>query len=176
MLTMRIKNELFNPTTSEFIEIDKTFRFEHSLKSVAKWEAKYRKPFLVETPHTAPELMDYYSCMCLDSGFKLIYLNQDSVDKLNKYISESQTATKVTFNDHSRSGSYVSSEVLYASMAMAGVPFEADRWHLSRLMALLGVISVKSDNGKTNKMSRAEVLEQNRALNEQRRRELGSKG
>ena len=65
MLTLKLKDtELYNPTTNEFIDIKGgTFRFEHSLKSVAKWEGMYQKPFIIRTEHTSKEMMDYYMCM-----------------------------------------------------------------------------------------------------------------
>lgn len=176
MIELHIERTFFNNQTQEFFDVDKTFKFEHSLRAVAKWEAKYKKPFLVETPHTMPELMDYFESMAFEPSFKSVYLTEDQVLQLVKYMEEPQTATIVNFNNNSKSSAYVSSEVLYASMAMDGVPFEADRWHLSRLMALLGVIAVRSGAGDANKKTTAQIYEENRALNERRRRELGTKG
>lgn len=180
MLTLKLKDtELYNPITNEFIDIKGgTFRFEHSLKSVAKWEEMYQKPFIVRTEHTQQEMMDYYMCMSLDGGLNKALLTTENIVKLNEYIGSERTATRITQKSSSQNpgGTYVSSEVIYAQMAMAGVPFEADRWHLSRLMALLGVISVKSGTGDANKMSRAEIYEENRRLNEMRRKQFNTKG
>lgn len=179
MITLRFDDvELFNQTTNEFFTVKGgTFRFEHSLKSVAKWEEKHKKPFLTNEPHTRQEMIDYFADMVLDGKFSKALLTPEHEIALNKYIAEEHTATRINYKGgKSQPGTYVSSEVLYASMAMNGVPFEADKWNLSRLMMLLGVIAVRNGNGDANKMSRSEIYEENRRLNEQRKKMFNSKG
>lgn len=170
--------ELWDELNQRFvIQKNGTFRFEHSLLSISKWEMKYKKPFLVDDNKTPTELLDYFECMCLDKSFNKGMVDSASADILARYINEPQTAT--TIKVHKKPGqrqSIMTSEVLYASMAMNGVPFLADKWPLSRLMSVLGVIGDANTDPKDKKMSRAEMHEENQRINAIRRAELKSKG
>ncbi len=58
--------EVFNDKTQEFGVIPGgTFKVEHSLVSLAKWESKWEKPFLSETQMNREETIDYIRCMTI---------------------------------------------------------------------------------------------------------------
>lgn len=169
--------ELWDETNQRFI-IQKvgTFKFEHSLLSIAKWETIHKKPFLVDVDKTPEELLDYFKCMCTDNSFDKNFVDNEAVNKLATYINESQTATTISNRGSKPNHTILTSEVLYASMAMNSVPFSADKWPLSRLMAVLGVIADAQTDPKDKRMSKSEIAEQNREINAQRRKEFNTEG
>ena len=60
--------EQYDEFKEEFIPImtkRQTLQLEHSLVSLSKWEAKWRKPFLSKDQKTPEEFMDYVRCMTL---------------------------------------------------------------------------------------------------------------
>ena len=149
-----------------------TYHFEHSLKSIARWESKWKKPFLQSDEKTTDEWVSYFKCMCFEEISDDL-LTQDVLTKLAKYMGESQTATHVK-KDGNHNGAVVTSEVLYMELAELGIPFEVDRWNLSRLVAIISVGAARRQPKK--KMSRREIARQNHDLNEQRLKKLKSKG
>lgn len=180
MITLKLPDKSFEQfdEKSGFSDITikgGTFRFEHSLRSISKWESRTLKPFLSKEEMTPEETLLYFEDMVMDGKFDLRLLRPEDIIKLTDYIKRSQTATHVTLRQKKKgSMQVVTSEVLYASMTNAQVPWEADRWPLSRLMALLEVLAVQ--NGPKEKMSKEEIIAQQRRLNEERRRKMGSKG
>lgn len=169
--------EMFDEKTQTFETIpDITLRLEHSLISVSKWESRWRKPFLTKTNKTDIEIIDYIMCMCLDEvDVKTISrLTSDNIKEINSYISEPKTAT--TFNDfnENKSREIITSEIIYYSMISYNIPFECEKWHLDRLLTLIHVCHNKAAPPK--KMSSAEIMARNRALNAERRAKLNSKG
>ena len=70
MLTITVPaTEYFDPNTETFYTTKETkLTLEHSLLSIAKWEAKWGKPFINRTPgekKTAEEGLDYIKCMTI---------------------------------------------------------------------------------------------------------------
>lgn len=169
--------EMFDNDTSEFTMLPGgTFKFEHSLKAIAMWEEKWEKPFLVKTPpHTTEESMDYFRCMCFDPSFDTRLLTPDSVMLLNEYIKKPATAT--VFNSSEKTmpnGQFTTSELLYARMAEAGLPFECDRWNINRLFVVFRIIA--NDQGEKKKMSQRESARQQYEINQQRLKAMHTKG
>lgn len=166
----------FDETTNEFTNVTGgVYTFEHSLKAIAEWESRWRKPFLINEKKTTEQLLDYYIDMAVGQKPNPYLFTPAVINELNKYISESPTATKIVSSESSsQNHSYVTSESLYAMMAMGGVPFECDTWNINRLVILLQVISERSKPQK--KMSTQEILAQNRRLNQERRRKMKTKG
>ena len=65
--------EGFDEKNNTFVDIipETTLQLEHSLLSLSKWEAKWKKPFLSQSasdPRTAEETIDYIRCMTLNSS------------------------------------------------------------------------------------------------------------
>ena len=191
MLELKIKTkevQLWNEATQEFeykTVPGRTIVLEHSLVSLSKWEAKYKRPF-IDSEKTNEETLDYVKMMTItqnipDDTYK--YLDTDEIKKINDYIIDPMTATKFSYNSQAGSSpkkdtSKVTSELIYYWMTLYNIPESYQKWHLNRLLVLLRIARIKSDeqHGKTNKMSRSDIIAQNRAINAQRRLKIGSNG
>jgi hypothetical protein len=150
---------------------------EHSLVSLSKWESIWEKPFLSKDEKTSEEILSYIQCMASNEIPKevLSSLSQKNLDAITDYIDAKMTAT--WFSDEqkgSKNGETITAELIYYWLVAFAIPFEVQYWHLNRLLTLIKVCSVKQQ--KPKKMSRTELMARNRALNEQRRQQLGTKG
>ena len=100
MLELEIPaKEMYNEDTNEFVySKPATLRLEHSLVSISKWEAKWKKPFLLkgyEFPRE--EMVDYVRCMTISQNIdSMVYklLTRKELEKVNAYIEDELTATK----------------------------------------------------------------------------------
>lgn len=191
MLELKIKDktvQFWNEATQEFeyqIIPGRTITLEHSLVSLSKWEAKYKRPF-IDSKKTTEEVLDYIKMMTItqnipDETYK--HLDDEELSKINDYIIDPMTATK--FYDNSRPGSSpkkdtskVTSELIYYWMTLYNIPESFQKWHLNRLMILIRICRLKTDeqNGKSSKMSRRDIIAQNRAINAARRQKFGTNG
>jgi hypothetical protein len=173
-------SEFFDDSTSEFITTEPLeLELEHCLAAVSKWESKFEKPFLGPGQQTHAEVMAYVKCMVLDPKFDFdapFDLTSDTLDLINTYINSKQTAT--TFAEEhtrtSKTSEIVTSELIYYWMVSFNIPFECEFWNLNRLLALVKICSIK--NSKPKKMSRNEIAQRNRELNDARRAALGTSG
>lgn len=153
---------------------------EHSLLSISKWESKWKTPFLEpKPPKTKEQSIDYIRCMTIGqplSDLDYYSIGQDTMERINSYISTSQTATFITQAKKSRPGvrEPVTSELIYYWMIQNNIPFECQKWHLSRLLMLIEVCQFK--NSPPKKMSRGEILKRNAALNKARQAQLHTRG
>lgn len=153
---------------------------EHSLLSLSKWEAKWKKPFLNDSgQRTDEEFIDYVRCMTINQGIdpKVYYsLTSESIKKIQQYIGDPMTATTIKRRPNKRPGGkkIVTSELIYAWMVNYGIPFECQKWHLNRLMMLIEVCGI--ENGEKQKMSKSDVMRENASLNAMRRAQRKSKG
>ena len=167
------KQEFFNNETQEFYYTkETTFKIEHSLVSIAKWESKWHVAFLDDKVEKTEEMIiDYIKCMTITQNVKPeVYtrLTNKNIDDINKYIEAPMTAT--TFSNISQNGGsreVVTSELIYYWMIALNVPMECQKWHLNRLLTLIKVCNEKNKPGK--KMSKSELLSRNRSLNEMRK-------
>ena len=172
--------EFFDERTNEFVQTESTvLTLEHSLLSLAKWESKWCKPFLGTTNKTREECVDYIRCMTMNDECvnPLVYIGipKEVFDRIDQYIEEPMTAT--TINDtHTgkRNREKITAEIIYYWMTALEIPFECERWHLNRLLMLIRVSNIK--NAPQKKMSKKDIYAQNKALNEARKRELGTRG
>jgi len=194
MLKLEIKaTETFNNKTQEFTNIKATtLELEHSLVSLAKWEAKYQKPFLNDNNKTAEEMLDYIKLMTITQNvdpnvYVIISKNKEYMEKINNYITSPQTATKFYQNEKTegnadakpkKDNKIMTSEEIYYLMLSFQIPFECQKWHLNRLLTLIKICNIKErqQNGKGSKMSRRDILAQNNALNAARRKSMKSRG
>ena len=184
MLQLRIEpKELWDEDKCEFFYIPQhttTLNLEHSLISISKWEAKWKKAFLGREQKTPEQSLDYIRCMTLTPNVsKNVYmaLNNDHMKLVNDYIDDPMTATTFSQAQEARSGfsrEIVTSELIYYWMTIHHIPMECQKWHLNRLLTLIKVCNIKQQ--KPKKMSQRAIYEQNRALNAKRRAALNSKG
>ena len=170
--------ELFNEETNEFTYYeDVLLELEHSLVSISKWESKWCKPFLDGKDKTIEEIVDYVRCMTINDKVEPdVYdrLTEENLVVINEYIGRPMTAT--TFNNEKKSTGreIITSEIIYYWMVSFNIPFECQYWHLNRLLTLIKVCNVK--NNPPKKMSQKEILARNKALNDARKKELGTRG
>ena len=170
--------ELYNEETNEFTCYDDVkLELEHSLVSISKWESKWCKPFLDGKDKTLDEIVDYVRCMTISDNVESdVYdrLTEENLVVINEYIGRPMTAT--TFNNERKSTGreIITSEIIYYWMVSFNIPFECQHWHLNRLLTLIKVCNVK--NNPPKKMSQKEILARNKALNDARKKELGTRG
>ena len=170
--------ELYNEETNEFTCYDDVkLELEHSLVSISKWESKWCKPFLDGKDKTLDEIVDYVRCMTINDKVEPdVYdrLTEENLVVINEYIGRPMTAT--TFNNEKKSTGreIITSEIIYYWMVSFNIPFECQYWHLNRLLTLIKVCNVK--NNPPKKMSQKEILARNKALNDARKKELGTRG
>lgn len=177
------ETEFYDEESNTFITYEAvTLRLEHSLSSLSKWEMKWKKPFLSNLPEhqkTVEELYDYVRCMSLepveDSVLKRI--PPTAFESIQEYIEDPMTATTIKDDTKNKSKTFDTSEVIYYWMIEMGIPFECQDWPLNRLLMLIRVCSVKraEANGKGS-MSKREIMERNRRLNEERKARMKTKG
>ena len=170
--------ELFDDASGEFVTIrEQHVKLEHSLRSVAEWEAKWHKPFLVREEHSEEESLDYIRCMLLedvDEDF-LRYMPSWVFKKITDYMEDPYTATTISRrNQGGPNREIITAEVIYYWMVSANVPFECDQWNLNRLTMLLEVCAIK--NAPPKKIGKNELRQRNSALNAARRAKLHSRG
>lgn len=176
------KAEMFDDEKQEFIYVNPVDLYlEHSLVSISKWESKWHKPFIGNKELTIEEVIDYIRCMTINKNIEyetFVYLNKYHAKEISDYINDSYTAT--TFyevNDGSNRGKgekIITSELIYYWMIASNIPFECDKWHINRLLALIKICSIK--NSQDKKMSPSAIRKQNASLNAARRRAHHTKG
>lgn len=180
MLTIHVPaSELWDEQKQEFISIkSQELRLEHSLVSLAKWEAKWQKPFLDKKGMEPEEMLDYIRCMTLTQNVSpLVYthLSAENIKQIKDYIDSPQTATTFhNLNQRGGNGETITSELIYYWMVSLQIPFECEKWHLNRLLTLIKVCGVKNEPAK--KMNQKAIRSQNASLNAARRKRLRSKG
>lgn len=172
--------EMYDEETNSFINTKETvLKLEHSLLSISKWESKWCKPFLAKNKQdvrTQEELLSYVKCMTLNTVSEDVYkaLTRDNMQAINEYVGSPMTATTINYRgSQGINREIVTSELIYYWMIAYGIPFECEKWHLNRLIKLIQVCEAKNN---PKKMSRSELLAQNRALNRARRKSLNTRG
>ena len=156
-----------------------TLLLEHSLISLSKWEAKFKKPFLGGEQKTREESIYYVKCMNLNKNINNdVYdlLSDADINKINEYIEDPMSATWFNESPNSRKSrkEVITSEIIYYWMIALNVPVQFEKWHLNRLMSLIKVCEIKQRDPK--KMKKNEILARNKKLNDARRKRSGSRG
>lgn len=188
------KQEYWNARTQEFVQLNAvTLRLEHSLVSLSKWEMKWHVPFFGNDSLTREQMVDYVRCMTITQGVEpsvYLRLTESNMAAIYKYMDEPMTATwfpgepkpcepRIPQKSKPRPKIKVkvkalTCEAIYARMFAANIPLECEKWHLNRLFTLIRVCNEERKPPK--KMSKSEALSRQRALNEKRLKEFGTRG
>lgn len=177
MLPLELKSrEFYDENLNKFFTIKgRKIILEHSLVSISKWESEFKKPFFKKEPMSADETRAYIKCMTITQNVpeETYYLVTDTeVSKVNEYINDSKTATTIKRNTGRRNnGSFVTSELVYYWMIQFGIPMKCEKWHFSRLWALLEICN--EENKPKKKLSRSQQLANMVHKNEQRLKHRG---
>jgi len=174
------------PSIELWDEKDQVFRtspeyklqLEHSLVSLSKWESKWKKPFLTSKDKSTGETIDYIRCMTITQNVDPIaysFIGKEVMQKVTEYIDDSMTAT--TFSqpkDKPTNKEIITAEIIYYWLVTFQINWEAQKWHLNRLLALINVCSIK--NQPKTKMGRKEAQRTQRELNASRKSKLNTSG
>lgn len=180
MLRLKIApTEMWDERKQEFVQTgERELMLEHSLVSLAKWESKWQKPFLDQKPKTGDEMLDYVRCMTITQNVSpetYSRLTTGNMAEIEQYISRPMTATTFSAEQRgNRNGEKTTAERIYYWMVTLSIPFECEKWHLNRLLALIRVCNLK--NQPARKKSQRAILQENRALNAARRQRLRTRG
>lgn len=180
MITLQLPEiELFDEETESFSTLPaKTLKMEHSLLTLAAWESKWEKPFLSSEKRTTEESVSYLQIMCIDEENpedSISRLSQEQFDEINQYIEAKMTAT--WFKDlpgNRPNRETITAEIIYYWMNALNISLEWESRHLNRLFTFIRVVNEKNKPAK--KMPRADAAAQQRALNEKRLAEMGTRG
>lgn len=159
--------------TFETVDVE----LEHSLASLSKWEEKWEIP-LLSSDKTAEQSVNYLECMCLTPNVApevFWKLSPEQQEEVSKYLEKKASATWFADRPEAKSGEAITAELVYYWMDGFQIPWEAQYWHLNKLLTLIKVHSVKADNKPKQQSGRSRQAEIMR-LNAQRLKETGSNG
>lgn len=182
--------EMWDPYKEEFVYKNPfkgaKLTLEHSLVSISKWESKYKKAFLKKNKTsscsdlTQDEILYYVKCMTIEKNIPDVvydYLTEENVIAIKEYIEDPMTASVINTNMHNNSQmrDTVTSELIYYWMIANEIPFECEKWHLNRLLTLIGVCAAKNSQGGSHKVTK-DLLKNQNALNLAQRRKFNTRG
>jgi hypothetical protein len=169
-----VLGENFDETTNMFVvEKSVKVRLEHSLVSLSKWEATWEVAFLGKEKKTTEQTVSYVEMMLVDEIPPVVFrmLLEKHLEEIQAYVNAPMNATKLPKTENKASSrETITAELIYYWMAQLNVPFECERWHLTRLFTLIQVFNIKNTPAK--KMTAAE----RQRLNNARRAKLNSRG
>ena len=172
------RSEYWDAEREEFIYTKgQVIKIEHSLLSISKWESKWKKPFL-DPNHTLTEeeMLSYIQCMTITQNVDKIayrFIPNSEMRKIVDYIQDNLTAHKL-IEKKGGAKKAIESERIYFWMSAYGIPFSCEKWHLSRLFALLDIAA--EENKPKKNMTISDIYRENAKLNAARRKALGTKG
>jgi len=179
MLPLTIpETEMFNSETQEFTTLPAVqLQLEHSLISLSKWEAKWKKSFLSTMEITAEEFRDYVRCMTInkiadDSCYDRLTTLHEKL--IRAYIEDPMSATRLpNSKSMTRRNRIVTSEQIYGWMIDFNIPFNpCEKWHLNRLIMLINVCGIQQSPSKkrsTKDRYAAQNAQYNRMRNKAKR-------
>ncbi len=152
---------------------------EHSLMSISKWESRWKIPFMEQSALQPEQFIDYCRCMTINKQRDpnvYQFLRESDARKIIEYMHDPMSARKMREIRNSKRGSrrIMTSEYFYYLMIQYGIPFECEKWHFGRLIALIDCCSANNSGEPT--MSYRDRQRFYASLNDQRRKALGTKG
>lgn len=154
-------------------------QFEHSLLSLSKWESKHKKAFLTTQEKLHTEMIDYFQDMLVspEGCQNLVYaLTPEQHDELTNYINDIPSASGGNLPKQNSRGFHevMTSEMIYYAMVALQINWEAQTWHLNRLMMLIRIIEFKQTPQK--KRNPVEVMNDWYAESQRRKKLYGISG
>lgn len=180
MLTITVQgDELWDDEAEVFRYTDSVvLKFEHSLISLSKWEAKFHKLFLTPEKKTEDEMFGYIQAMLVspDSAENTLQnLTEDHIRSIDEYINDPMTGTTISeLPTRGRTSEQISSELIYFWMSQYQIDKGCETWHLNRLFTLIKIHHAK--NQKPEKMSRQKQVQTMAEINASRKAKLGTSG
>lgn len=169
--------ELFDNDTGKFTDLpSEKLVLEHSLLSISKWEGIWKKPWINEDyDKTNDELYSYLQCMTIKGNASDEVISRITADEYMRvldYIKDPMTASSVKRKKKSNvSQNYITSELIYAWMTSYQIPWEAQKWHLNRLMMLINILDEMNEQANPkNKKSEAQLVRDYAKLNEENKK------
>lgn len=148
-------------------------KIEHSLLSISEWESKWKKPFFEQKQYTYDEFVSYVKFMTVnkdevpDHAYEC--LTMDNTKEIQAYMNEKPSATIIKRTEKPKQQKrFLTSELIYAWMAQARVPYSAETMNIWRLLNIIEIISI--ENQPKKKVSKADTLNKYRAMNKARRK------
>ncbi len=152
-------------------------QFEHSLHSLSKWESKYLKPFMGKYQPTPAEMLYYFECMIITPGANpdhVYGLAPEQMEKLTNYINTPQTASTVPQSNTPGIRETTTSDLIYYWMVAMKIDWEAQYWHLSRLLMLVQIVNFKQQPEKAR--NKRVTMENWRDANERQKKLFNTTG
>ena len=180
--------EYFDNRTQEFVTVEPRhidpihLQLEHSLMSIAKWEAKWHEPFLGKDNLTGEELLDYVRCMTINQQKNpdtYQDLTQEALLEIVEYMQDESSAWKISPKKKGKKQKKPDSvEAIYYAMIQYGIPFEpCEKWHIGSLMALIDYCAKNGAAGQKEKpKNMRELRESWYRINEANRKKYNSRG
>lgn len=174
MIKLTLGGEYFDEHENRFIVLEqRKFTFEYSLKAIFDWEGIYLEPFL-HTKLDVEKTNTLIKSMC-HQEIADEYISPAVVDEIQRYMQSEQTATVVAKAQGATKRQIITSEVIYANMAELGLdPAFYEKWNFNRLITVISVTS--ANRAPKKKMTRSEIYDQQRKLNEARKQKMNTKG
>lgn len=185
-LRLRIegKDDIWDEQKEEFFSIPGCdVILKHTLKSVSRWEAKYKRPYLT-SEKSVEETLDYIRMMVIEGEIKdpdtLLLISKEQAQEIHDYLNDPMTATVISEEDEekankkTKSGRFVTSEEMYYWMTAEQIPIECENWHLNRFITLVKICAIKNKpDDKKKKRFTSSDLARRRAQMEAARRKYG---
>lgn len=172
MLTLKLTSKI-DPSMTYELEL------EHSLVSLSKWEQENEKPFFGLDEKTPEEMLDYWRKMVIGPLPKEDFvglLTEEQAASISNYINAKRSGTTFRETPGQRGGpQIVTHEQMYSWLVSFRIPFyPVEHWHISNMMNLVRAMSIQQTKQKP--VSHAQRMEDQRAINAERRARMGSSG
>jgi hypothetical protein len=167
--------ETYDDAKGQFVQMGEPeeITFEHSLVSVALWEARWQRAFLTNTL-TREQQLDYVGRCMVISPTKLtapeiiVRLSYEDAERISAYMKSKETATVVVRLGAKKPSEEkaVTNELIYYYMVELGIPIEFERWHINRLLTFIDLMSLKREEQSNKDKPFKPTAAQNKARSE----------